>query len=137
MNTWQTFIFAGGAALSLAASLPARADTVSGNDLFSGCTANNDPSQLNFCAGYIIGAVEGMKVGLAWPMMLAGDHKPIEEINKAVETLLQICAPPEVEYGQYVGVVVKYLGDHPENRHNSARMLIINALQRAFPCVEK
>ena len=77
--------------------------------------------------------MEGLKLGIAWPMMLMGD-KTTDEINKTSEKVLMVCAAPEVVSGQYVGVAIKYLSEHPETRHNSARMLILESFQQAFPC---
>lgn len=111
----------------------ADANTVSGNDLFTACTTQNDAGMANFCAAYVIGVIEGMKMGLAWPMMTSGEMTTAE-VNTTVEAVLQICAAPEVEYGQHVGVAIKYLSDHPEARHKSARFLIMESLQAAFPC---
>lgn len=45
-----------------------------------------------------------------------------------------MCVPPEVQLGQEVKVVVKYLNDHPEKLHTNAVPLVQGALEIAFPC---
>ena len=45
------------------------------------------------------------------------------------------CVPPTgIENDQLVRVVKKYLDEHPEDLHQSARILILFALREAFPC---
>ncbi len=39
-----------------------------------------------------------------------------------------------VTNGQVRDVVVKYLKDHPEERHFLASILAVKALSKAFPC---
>ena len=47
------------------------------------------------------------------------------------------CPDPSMENGQIVDVVVKYLKDHPENRHSDAAILVAVALMKTFPCSAK
>ena len=44
------------------------------------------------------------------------------------------CIPQKVTNGQITRVVIKYLKDHPEQLHTSARKLILFALDEGFPC---
>jgi len=44
------------------------------------------------------------------------------------------CPPPGSIQGQGYDVVKKYLEDHPENRHESAAVLAMDALRQSFPC---
>ncbi|MCE8526931.1 hypothetical protein KBY23_16765 [Ruegeria pomeroyi] len=41
---------------------------------------------------------------------------------------------PTVENGQVLDIVVRYLSETPETRHESARTLIQSALASSFPC---
>jgi hypothetical protein len=41
--------------------------------------------------------------------------------------------PVEVKQEQMLAVVVKYLNDHPEERHKPGALLVIFALSKAFP----
>jgi len=45
------------------------------------------------------------------------------------------CRPDDVEIGQLVKVVVKYIRDAREFAHLPAPDLIINAMRRAYPCM--
>ena len=47
------------------------------------------------------------------------------------------CAPANVTAGQLADVVLKYLQDHPEERHKAAVGLVATALINAFPCPKK
>ena len=109
------------------------AQTISGNDLLSACETAADAQQ-GFCVGYIIGANEGLRLGAATAYIFVEAAPTTEEINNASDLILGWCALSEVENGQLKDVVVGYLQNHPEIRHESARSLIRSALVEAFPC---
>jgi hypothetical protein len=44
------------------------------------------------------------------------------------------CPPPSVTYNQSMRITTKYINDNPEKLNQSASVLIIDALSRAFPC---
>jgi len=51
-----------------------------------------------------------------------------------------ICSPggPRgVTKGQYQSIVKKYLNDNPAELHKDADVLVLSALQQAFPCPKK
>jgi hypothetical protein len=92
------------------------ASTYSGNDLLRDCSDRNDVTSFSFCLGYINGLRDEMvfaSVGLG--------AKPSFEISE------------KVELGQLKDIVVKYLNEHPEERHQHAAGLVQGALARAFP----
>lgn len=45
-----------------------------------------------------------------------------------------ICLPAQLDLGQAKDVTLKYLRSRPEIRHRSASDLVVEALQRTFPC---
>jgi|SRR5215467_6927235 len=47
---------------------------------------------------------------------------------------VHFCAPKEMQIGQAVRVIVKYLRDHPERLHERGIILALTALQDGFPC---
>lgn len=47
------------------------------------------------------------------------------------------CPRQGVTYGQQMAVVAKFLRDHPEWLDADANLLVISALQLAFPCPKK
>ncbi len=44
------------------------------------------------------------------------------------------CFPNEVERGQLVAIVKKYLSKHPEQLHDAGLAIVALALAQAFPC---
>lgn len=113
-------------------TLPASAQSVTGNDLKSSC---DDPTgeKYAFCVSYVLGVTEGLRLGIAYPMFIAGD-RTVEDINTLSDTLLGYCAFSTVTTAQNIAVVAKYLRDNPEQLHNPARWLVLNAYQNAYAC---
>ncbi len=121
------------ALILFALSGQAVAENLSGNELLSICDdATEENAQAGFCAGYVLGAIEGIKWGASAPLLLVG--RSAGEAEETGNTLLGFCLPPDATVGQYRDVVLKFLRDSPSERHNSARVLIQQALQGAFPC---
>jgi uncharacterized beta-barrel protein YwiB (DUF1934 family) len=50
---------------------------------------------------------------------------------------LLFCPPSHVTNGQIYDIVFKYLDEHPEKRNLSADILIVEALQKIWPCDSK
>jgi hypothetical protein len=93
-----------------------RVSTTTGNDLLESCESKGNLEHA-FCLGYIIGVtdVEGM------------DSAVFPERRRS-------CVAENVSNGQVRDVVVKYLKDHPEERHLQAAILVVKAMGQAFPC---
>ena len=93
-----------------------RVSTTTGNSLLETCSSVGKADEL-FCLGYIGGVadVDGLE-GATFP-----------ERQRS-------CVPDNVSNGQLMDVVVKYLKEHPEERHMLAAILIVEALTKAFPC---
>jgi len=88
-------------------------ERVSGADLKKICTSYVDvPSNTSdgICVGYVVGVMSVM-----------------EYINA-------LCLPARSSHAQATLVVQKYLSDHPEKLHLDAEVLVIDAIQEAFPC---
>jgi Rap1a immunity proteins len=86
-----------------------------GNRLLHICSESED-SHSDFCSGFIVGARDGAVLATK-----LRDAKAILDV------------PVEVKQEQMLAVVVKYLNDHPEERHKQAALLVIFALSKAFP----
>ena len=84
-----------------------------GDDLYALCTQGLGIS----CFNYVIGVMDATSnlTGL-------GLLRPI------------YCLPPQIEQVQAREVVVSYLRDHPEIRHQVAAGAVQSALASAFPC---
>ena len=120
------------AGLVCVAGAAGAASYTDGNYLYRACLNTDDVTQ-GFCIGFIMGTIEGIRYGLAYPMMMQGD-KSSDEVNATSNVILMNCPPEGIENGQYVDVAINYLHAHPADRHNSARALILESLQDAFPC---
>src|SRR5262249_45249982 len=77
------------------------ASYITGNELYKNCTANirDDIAGAGICVGY----VEGI-----------ADAHEFDATN---------CVPPGVSVGQIKDVIVKYLAETPQLRHQSAALL--------------
>jgi hypothetical protein len=102
--------------LSSTAAHAQRVSTETGNTLLEECESKTMFDQ-GRCLGYILGA---------------SDLKTMDDLPNQRQHLF--CTAPAVINGQIVEVVVKYLKDHPENRHCQASTLVMAALIEAFPC---
>ncbi len=125
MRAWVilTFLF------FLILSAPAKAiDT--GAELFHACSAavkQADGFQLSvedtvssiYCLGYVSGFTDSVR-------LTSHFYKPQDP---------KICLPEKgASNNQLIRVVTKWLKDHPENLHESARMEVMFAFQNTFPC---
>jgi hypothetical protein len=92
------------------------ASNYSGNDLLRDCSDRNNVPSFSFCLGYI----NGLRDGVVFASLGPGAKPPFEISDR-------------VELGQLKDVVVKYLNEHPEERHLHAAVLVESALAKAFP----
>jgi hypothetical protein len=79
-----------------------------GNHLYNECDSST--TDYLFCAGYV------------------------SAMSDELQNEGYVCLPTGITRAQTVHVVMKYLRDHPEQRHLVASALIRAALQPAFPC---
>lgn len=90
----------------------------------------NDDSdeQLNImaCIGYVKGVIHGM-----WLECGAAEAQTGRTISKPY------CQANDVENGQIVRIVLKYIRDNPADANKPTALLIIRALAKAYPCPSK
>ncbi|MCU9839357.1 Rap1a/Tai family immunity protein [Ruegeria sp. WL0004] len=111
------------------------AEPFSGNDILHACEGGEATVQQGFCFGYVFGAVEGLKWGaLIGVVSKSSGEIDSEQFDFLSSAALGFCIPPTVENGQVLDIVVRYLVETPEKRHESARTLIQSALASSFPC---
>lgn len=79
----------------------------------------NSAAQLAYCFGYI----EGI-----WDM-----HQAVKSMPGVAQSST-LCIPNDASPAQLAKVIAKYGNDHPEELHEAAIILVINALLRSFPC---
>lgn len=106
---------------ALLVGVPVRAEAVTGNELYWWCTA----PRKGFCLGYIIGLSEMYTIV---ELVMRGQEY---RFGPPVEPY---CRPDGTTNQQLADVVIVYLRDHPERRHQPALVLALDALAIAFPC---
>lgn len=112
----------------------ARAEVLSGNDLYYLCTQPGDALS-GFCAGYVMGTWDGMIFAGAMGYYLGAEQPTsADEATNFAYSLLNACPATGSDYVQTRDVVVAFLRDHPERRHETARGLLLDAMKEAFPC---
>jgi len=122
------------ASVSLLPANYADGQTIDGNTLYSACMASEDLIQQGFCIGWMIGQIEGESSGAFIVLSQAGDDNTAAEVNPVINLFLGRCIPESATNQQLKDVVVRYLENHPETRHQPARLLANLALGEAFPC---
>lgn len=80
-----------------------------GNALFNACSNDGGYYKEGQCLGYVTGVFDSFEG-------------------------VYVCAPEHVTAGQAKDIVVKYLTEHPEKRHEPAAFLVGSALNDVFPC---
>ena len=98
----------------LPASAQAQGAFYSGNQLWSRCSADNH-YEMGVCMGFVMGVADAMAAGSA----ILGSRA---------------CLPQQSTGEQAQDVVMRYLEQHPEWRHQPAAGLVADALAEAFPC---
>lgn len=105
-----------------------------GNTLYSVCTSADEGVQA-ICAAYVIGYREGRKWGSFTALRaLSEPDETTADVDALGDLLAGNCVPDEVTYEQLIDVAVKFMVDHPARRHESARSLVWDSFNRAFPC---
>jgi hypothetical protein len=85
-----------------------------GNGLLEACTSI--PEMQIACIEYVSGVADGASA-----------------VQREARSR-SVCIPRDAQLGQMKDVVVNYLQAHPEIRQNHSGELVLDALQRAFPC---
>lgn len=93
-----------------------------GNELLARCKEQSAYSQ-GHCIGFISGFITGFRNGVKQQSL---SEKTIPDDG------LNLYIPDTATVGQLVDIVVKYLENHPETRHESSGLLIYCAAREAF-----
>lgn len=116
--------------LGLVMAFPASAQTLTGNELLVRCKGQLSDRRLAnneiWCVGFLLGFFGGYTVGLL-------DGAP-DAFLKDGNADRSFCLPENVTVSQAKDVIVRFLEQNPETRHQDAALLAFNALIRAFPC---
>lgn len=93
------------------------ADQISGRELLAFCEGSSGPESKQYCNGYISAAIETHAVWALWGRM--------ERV---------FCFPKGDKFEHAYAAVVTYLRAHPQERDYEASSLVLNSLNKAFPC---
>lgn len=107
--------------------------TIDGNTVYGACKATSDIQQ-GFCVGWMLGQIEGSSMGAFIVLNQLGEYDTAADVNPVINLFLGRCIPDTASNQQLQDVVVRYLEQHPETRHQPARLLASLALGEAFPC---
>ena len=111
----------------------------SGNRFLEICSSIEKPSgQVNeldllnsgACTGFMLGLGDGVALSI---QMLKHNDNSLSYLKGSMEDLA-ICIPSDVEVGQLIRVVLKYIREHPEEAHLRSAELVVLAEFNAFPC---
>jgi len=96
-----------------------------GNELIEFCNDNNNKANNKswaVCLAYVDGVTDGFD--LEYSLWLSTDTKVPSEY----------CPPANATHQQYALMISKYLHDHPESLNYSSSVLVMLAVETAWPC---
>lgn len=109
---------------------------VSGNDFLSECSevdrANDsnlapvEQAKIMQCLSYMQGVVDGV----------VHENVRIEMRGKTKAPPIPYCVPGDVSRLQLVRIALKYVRGNPEKAHEPTVVLVLKALENAFPCTK-
>ena len=115
-------------ALTLFLCTPARSET--GNGLLQACEALERGMRIS---GDTIQLPARADVHKCWGYMAA-----VQDLSLAVDEtgkhLLGSCPGPNTKLTQLIRVFTNYARTHPQELHEMAPVLVLNAMAQAFPC---
>jgi Rap1a immunity proteins len=126
-------------AVPVHAQTNAKSISDSGNRYLDICAAlEKPPAQWNemdflnsgLCQGFMLGFRDGIGLSIA---MLKHNDSSLSYLKGSIEDLA-VCTPDNVEVGQVVRIVLKYIRDHPEQAHLPSAQLIVLAEFNVYPC---
>lgn len=101
----------------LIATANVQADQISGRELLSFCNGSAGADAKRYCDGYIAAAIETHAAWALWGRL--------ERV---------FCFPKGDKFDHAFGAVVDYLQRNPQELDFEASSLVLNSLNRSFPC---
>ena len=98
-------------------------NVMTGNEIQQRCVEGHELEL--YCVGYIEGLVT---------VMLFTNISGNFSLFYGGRQTKEFCMPTGVTAGQRRDTILKWLQDHPEDRHNASAWLVYRALYDAFPC---
>jgi Rap1a immunity proteins len=106
---------------ALVYAAPSYAEFLDGNRLFELCDDEAPDYKQDVCLGYVMGVIDVL----------------VSYSDVEIEQRIGLCAPKNVSAAQLREIVVRYLKQHPEERHYAALNTVGAAVRDAFPCAKK
>ena len=106
---------------ALVYAVPSYGQFLDGNRLFELCDEEAPDYKQDVCLGYVMGVIDVLV-----------SHSDVE-----IEQRIGLCAPKNVSAAQLRAIVVRYLKQHPDERHYAALNTVGAAVRDAFPCAKK
>jgi hypothetical protein len=106
---------------ALVYAVPSYGQFLDGNRLFELCDDDAPDYKQEVCLGYVMGVTDVLV-----------SHSDVE-----IEQRIGLCVPQGVGAAQLRDIVVRYLKQHPEERHYAALKTVGAAVRDAFPCAKK
>jgi hypothetical protein len=119
----------------VSAQAPQEFPSTSGNAFLRLCSAidadekdrtHEDYQHGMMCIAFVEGVVQGVSEEIGYAHSMTNKPPPAP-----------FCLPDDVENGQIVRIVLRYIHNHPEEAHRKTSMLVALALQGSFPCRSK
>ena len=95
----------------------AATEQISGRELLASCDGSKGTESKQYCDGYISAAIETHATWALWDRL--------ERV---------FCFPKGDKFDHAYGAVVEYLQSHPQELNYEASSLVLNSLNKAFPC---
>ncbi len=105
------------ATILLTAAVAGNAEQISGRQLLAFCDGSEGVESKHFCDGYISAEIETHATWSLWDRL-----EPV------------FCFPEGDKFDHAFGAVMLYLQAHPDQLDYEASSLVLNSLNKAFPC---
>jgi Rap1a immunity proteins len=119
-------------------TVSARSGFMDGNALHDFCENKNSE---HICFGYVVGATDQIVIAnQLWSLAARGKTFAPGEYTEAADSLKfwrMICLPVGVRANALTDTVKLWLRDNSHRRHESASILVVDALREKFPCKPK
>jgi hypothetical protein len=120
------------AVLLLLSSLPTLAQLQSGNELLLSCEVLE--RGLKVSGDKQLTIPHDPQAFMCWGFMAA--IQQLSTIREDNRRILNACPPPTSTLTQLIRVFTNYAQSHPEELHQPAAWIAVNALRHAFPCLD-
>ena len=123
--------------LTVFATYPSLAQAYTGNQLLMSCQsrASDITPVPPACLYYVIGVIDGYRRGQIVTMIQAAGTSDASYNVEVMERITNtFCLPDQATNMQLALVARSFLEDYPARLHEPAILLVLTAIEQAFPC---